>query len=95
MKGAIGWQRMDTYGGMLTENVCQAVARDILMNAMLNLQLKGYSIVLHVHDEIVVEVPETYGSVEEFETIMSTMPIWAKDWPIKAKGGWRAKRYAK
>ncbi len=95
MKGAVGWQRMDTYGGMLTENVCQAVARDILMNAMLNLQLKGYSIVLHVHDEIVAEVPETYGSVEEFETIMSTMPIWAKDWPIKAKGGWRAKRYAK
>ena len=52
-------------------------------------------ILLHVHDEIVSEIPEGFGSIEIFEKIMSTMPIWANGWPIKATGGWRAKRYGK
>jgi DNA polymerase len=95
LQGAYGWVRMDTYAGKLTENIIQAVARDILAHAIVNLEKAGYPVVLHVHDEIVCEVPENLGSVEEFERIMSTMPEWAKDWPIVAKGGWRAKRYAK
>jgi len=94
-QGKVGWIRMSTYGGKLTENVVQAVARDILAYAIVALEAAGYPVVMHVHDEIVVEVPECFGSVEEVERIMSTMPAWASDWTIKARGGWRAKRYAK
>lgn len=94
-KGAIGWMRRDTYGGKLCENVVQAAARDVLANSLLNLEAAGYSVVMHVHDEVVSEVPKGFGSVQEFERIMSTMPEWCKDWPIKAAGGWRGLRYRK
>jgi DNA polymerase bacteriophage-type len=93
--GAIGWIRLNTYGGKLTENVVQAVARDILTHAIVNLEKFGYGVVLHVHDEIVCEVREGFGSVEALERVMSQVPEWAAGWPIKASGGWRAKRYAK
>jgi DNA polymerase len=93
--GRTGWVRMQTYGGKLTENIVQATARDLLAYAIVNLEKSGYAVVLHVHDEIVVEVHEGHGSVDEVEKIMSTMPEWAKGWPIKAKDGWRAKRYNK
>lgn len=93
--GAIGWVRMDTYSAKLCENVVQATARDILAHAIVQLEKAGYPVVLHVHDEIVCEIPEGFGSLEEFERVMSTMPDWAADWPVKASGGWRAKRYAK
>lgn len=93
--GPMGWIRIDTYGGRLTENVVQATARDIQRYAKLNLEKAGYPIVLHVYDEDVAEVPEGFGSVEEFETIMKTLPPWAAGWPIKASGGWRGKRYRK
>lgn len=93
--GSIGWMRLDTYGGKLVENIVQAVSRDILAHAIINLEKSGYPVVLHVHDEIVSEVPTNYGSVEEFERIMSTLPLWATGWPIKATGGWRRKRYSK
>ena len=79
----------------MCENVVQAVARDILTHAMVNVNEAGYKIVLHVHDEIISEVPHGFGSVEEFEAIMATSPEWAKDWPIKAAGGWLGKRYRK
>ena len=82
-------------GLLVVHNCVQAVARDILAHAIVNLERRGYPVVLHVHDEIVSEVPENYGSIAEFEEIMSTMPDWAKGWPLKASGGWRAKRYGK
>ena len=94
LNGPVGWMRLETYGPKLTENIVQAVARDILANSMTALDAK-YPIVLHVHDEIVSEVPAGSGSVEEFEQIMGRMPRWAADWPVRAAGGWRGRRYRK
>jgi DNA polymerase len=89
------WLRLDTYGGKLVENIVQATARDILTHAMVKLERAGYLIVLHVHDEIVSEVPAGAGSITEFKSIMGDLPDWCKDWPIKAAGGWRGQRYRK
>lgn len=94
-KGPIGWMVRDTYGGKLCENVTQATANDILRYALLNLDKAGYTPVLHVHDEVVSEVVKGTGSIEEFERIMGTLPAWCADWPVKAAGGWRGKRYRK
>jgi len=93
--GPVGWIRMDTWGGRLVENIVQATARDILRRATINLESAGYPIVLHVYDEIVAEVPEGLGSVEQFEQVMGTMPEFAAGWPVRAKGGWRGRRYRK
>jgi DNA polymerase len=99
-KGAIGWVRMFLYGGILTENVVQAVARDIQAKALVRLERAGYAPVLHTHDEIAGEVREGWGSIVEFEAIMSATLPWmytpdGLPWPIKAKGGWRGFRYRK
>lgn len=94
-KGPIGWIRMDLYGGLQFENVCQAVARDVLRDAIIKQQKAGYACVLRVYDEIVAEVPAGFGSVEEFEGIMDDMSPWAAGWPIRASGGWRGHRYRK
>lgn len=93
--GPIGWVRLETYGGRLFENLIQAVARDVLANAAVNLHQRGYPIVLRVHDELVAKVREGQGSVEEFESIMGELPTWAAEWPIRAAGGWRGKRFRK
>jgi hypothetical protein len=49
----------------------------------------------HVHDEIITEEDLDFGSVEEFERLMTTLPDWAQGWPIKADGGWEGQRYRK
>ena len=82
------WTLIDTYGGKLTENCVQAIARDLLGNAMINVIDAGYTIVAHIHDEILVEVPadnarEHYDKIVE---LMSRAPAWAKDLPLKADG---------
>ena len=94
-KGKTGWIKMYTYGGDLAQSFVQATARDIMAYTVPLLERAGYRIVLRVHDELVAEVPIGFGSIEEFEKIMSTVPEWAKDWPVRASGGWRDKRYRK
>ena len=81
-----------TYGGKWTENITQAVARDIMAESMLLLEERGYSIVLTVHDEIISEV--TNGTVEEFTTIMERTPKWAEGLPVKVEA-YDAYRYRK
>ncbi len=88
------WERRQIYGGMWCENAVQAICRDLLANAMLNIEAAGYPIVLSVHDEVVAEVRDKFGTVEEFEQIMCRLPDWASGFPVKADG-WRAKRYRK
>lgn len=94
-KGKVGWNRIETYSGKLAENVTQAVARDILTAAMVRVNKTGYPVVLHVHDEIIAEVPLGFGSVEEFEKLMMVREPWFADWPIKAAGGWMGSAYRK
>ena len=76
----------ETFGGKLAENATQAIARDILAHAMLNLENAGYPIVFHVHDEAIMEVPVGKGSLEEACRIMAIPPDWAKDLPLRADG---------
>jgi DNA polymerase len=92
--GPRGWVRMETYGGRLFENVVQATARDIMAHAVVNLEAAGYPVVLRVHDEVAAEVPNGFGSLEEFERILTDLPDWAKGWPIRA-AGWEGVRYHK
>ena len=86
--------RQSTYGGKLVENITQAVARDVLFGSQPKLEAAGYPIVLHVHDENVSEVPIGFGSVEEYEEIMTVVPQWAAGMPIAAEG-FRGNRYRK
>jgi DNA polymerase len=88
------WERTGTYGGKLVENIVQAVARDIMAEAMLRVEAKGYKLVMSVHDELVAETPRGRGSVAEFENELTKPPLWAAGCPIDAKG-WRGKRYRK
>ena len=78
--------RLTTYGGKLVENIVQAISRDILGYAMLNLKDRGFDIVMHVHDEIVVEVENKVSSVEEICEIMCSENPYLKDLTLKADG---------
>lgn len=80
------WGMIETYGPKLVENIVQAISRDILAYAMINLRKKGFDIVMHVHDEVVLEVKKDKYSVEEVCKIMSQPPDWANDLPLNAEG---------
>ena len=80
------WQRSATYGPKLVENLVQAVARDCLAAALLRLEARGYVTVFHVHDEVVLEVPEGEGSVEDVCGVLSQPLRWAPGLNLKAEG---------
>lgn len=80
------WMRIETYGPKLVENVVQGTARDLLAYAMLQLRNAGFDIVMHIHDEAVLEVPEGVSSVEEICKIMAVTPDWATGLPLRADG---------
>ena len=89
------WTRERTYGGKLTENVVQAVARDLMAAAMLRCDGAGYPIVLTVHDEILSEPLAEMGSeLSHFESLMSITPAWASGCPVAAEA-WSGPRYKK
>jgi len=80
------WTRIDTYGPKLVENIVQAASRDLLTEAMLRLKNNGFDIVMHVHDEIVLEVEECKSSVEEICDLMAMNPDWSEGLPLRADG---------
>jgi DNA polymerase len=74
------------FGGLLLENITQALCRDIFVEAMPRLEAAGYFLTMHTHDEYCCEVPEGFGSLDEFLAIITTPPSWAPELPIAAKG---------
>jgi DNA polymerase len=93
--GPKGWIRMNTWGGRLVENINQATCADVFRFLCIRLEEAGYPLVMHTYDEPVSEVPEGWGSIEEYERLCEIRPSWCADWPIRAPGGYRAKRYRK
>jgi DNA polymerase len=75
--------RVDTYGGRLAENVTQAVARDIMAEALVRLEERGYPVVAHVHDEILVEGEH---DLDEVRAVICESPSWATGLPISGSG---------
>lgn len=89
------WRRIGTYGGKLVENVVQALCRDLMAEAMVRIDSHGaYDIVLSVHDELVAEVDEGVGDLDEFNALMEASEPWAHTMPVKAEG-WTGRRYRK
>ena len=78
--------RLKTYGPKLVENIVQAIARDCLAAAMLRLDKYGFKIVMHVHDEVVIEAPEGDECLEEINRIMGQSIPWAPGLPLPAAG---------
>lgn len=88
------WEQTETYGGKLTENVVQALARDCLAIAIERLEAAGYPVVFHVHDEVVIEVPSEKADLDAVCRIMGQPVPWAPGLPLKAEG-WIGKYYKK
>lgn len=88
------WEEKAYYGGLGVENITQAVARDVMAEAMLRVEDAGYNTVLTVHDEILSENDADYGSLDEYNALMTELPTWATGFPITA-AGWCGDRYRK
>jgi DNA polymerase len=81
------WEDTETYGGKLVENIIQAIARDCLAVSMLRLHEGGYKIVGHVHDEIILEVPDANNNALRSVCDIMALPIdWAPGLPLRADG---------
>ena len=79
------WEKIRTYGGKLTENVVQSIARDILGIVILRADKEGMDTVFHIHDEIVVEATQEQ-TLEQVEALFDTPISWCKDLPLKGAG---------
>jgi DNA polymerase len=89
------WCRQKTYGGKIFENVCQAVARDVMAYNMPRIEAAGYEIVLTVHDEVICEAPDTDDfNAEHLSSLLAATPPWAPDMPLAA-AGFETYRYRK
>lgn len=89
------WERIATYGGKLVENVTQAVARDVIADAMPRAERAGFEVVLTVHDELVTEAPDDVAfSAAGLAAILATNPAWADGLPLAA-AGFEGPRYGK
>ncbi len=86
LNAANKWARGETYGGRLVENITQATARDLLAEAMWRMEQAGLSIVGHVHDEVILEVPKDSITVDEVCSIMNQNPAWAAGLPLSSAG---------
>lgn len=85
--GTKKWEQLETYGGKLVENIVQAVARDLLANAIRNMLFAGYKINFHIHDEVVAEVPKGSNlTLDHAITLMCKAPAWAEGLPLNADG---------
>lgn len=82
------WGWVETYGGKLTENIVQAIARDCLAHTLMQMYEKNYDIVFHVHDEIVCEVEAATAKdhLAAIQSIFATVPAWADGLPLKGAG---------
>lgn len=83
------WERVETYGGKLVENIVQAIARDCLAIAIENLEAQGLHVVFHIHDEVVIDTPAWADEDTMLETVtkIMTKPIpWAQALPLNADG---------
>jgi len=79
------WERIGTYGPKLVENCTQAISRDLLCHAMQQLEAEGCHIVMHIHDEVVIEAPKDMD-VQDICRRMSSTPPWAEDLHLNADG---------
>ncbi len=81
------WGRLETWGGKLAENIVQAVARDCLAETIKKVTAAGYRIVMHVHDEIIADVPrEDTDALQKITDIMKVSPSWGQGLPLKGDG---------
>lgn len=88
------WERKEVSPGLLTENVIQATCRDLLYYGKMQLEKAGYKLIASIYDEVIALVPEDFGSVEDFEKLMASVPPWAPGLPLRAEG-FESKRYRK
>ncbi|EGQ4346623.1 TPA: DNA polymerase [Staphylococcus pseudintermedius] len=80
------WAKLKTYGGKLVENIVQATARDLLAVSMLRLDNAGFNIVGHVHDEVIIEIPQNSNGLAKIEKIMSKPVKWAEGLNLNSDG---------
>ena len=81
------WTRSETYGGKLVENITQAFARDCLGLTMLRVAEAGYDIVMHIHDEMIIDCPkEDKDALDKVNAIMAQQIPWAPGLPLKGDG---------